>query len=117
MFCLLEWEANLDIQPVFNHYKALTYMCVYLSKTEDEDSHAVNQSFKESMALNLTNCNQLKSFARAYSIKRDCSVKEVVYHIIPELWLQNHFQLWSLLIKISQRVCLDESEIKDVSNN
>ena len=23
---LLAWEANLDIQPVFNHYKAITYI-------------------------------------------------------------------------------------------
>ena len=59
---LLAWEANLDIQPVFNHYKAVIYMCVYLSKAEDGDSNAVNQTFKESISLNLTSYNQLKSF-------------------------------------------------------
>ena len=32
---LLSWEANLDIQQVFNHYKAVAYMCSYLSKSED----------------------------------------------------------------------------------
>lgn len=32
---LLAWEANLDIQRLFNHYKAVGYMCVYLSKLED----------------------------------------------------------------------------------
>ena len=28
-FCdaLMAWEANMDIQPVFNHYKAVAYMC------------------------------------------------------------------------------------------
>ena len=30
------WKANIDIQPVFNHYKAVTYMCLYFSKTKDE---------------------------------------------------------------------------------
>ena len=35
---LLVWEANIDIQPVFNYYKAATYMCSYLSKQEDECS-------------------------------------------------------------------------------
>ena len=25
----------MDIQPVFNEYKTMTYMCQYLSKTED----------------------------------------------------------------------------------
>ena len=24
---LFAWKANIDIQPVFNHYKAATYMC------------------------------------------------------------------------------------------
>ena len=67
---LLAWEANLDIQPVFNHYKAVMYMCAYLSKTEDEYSHAMNQAFNEAMASKLTNYDQMKSIAQAYSMKR-----------------------------------------------
>ena len=31
---LKAWEANLDIQPVRNYYKALTCMTAYLSKSE-----------------------------------------------------------------------------------
>ena len=38
----------MDIQPVFNYYKAATYMCAYLSKTEDEISHAMTQAVKDS---------------------------------------------------------------------
>ena len=26
---LLAWQANIDIQPVINHYKAVAYMCAY----------------------------------------------------------------------------------------
>ena len=42
-FCngLMAWEANMGIQPVFNHYKAVAYMCAYLSKSEDECSLAM----------------------------------------------------------------------------
>ena len=29
---LQAWQANIDIQPVFNHYKAVTYMCAYFPK-------------------------------------------------------------------------------------
>ena len=43
---ILAWEANIDIEPVINHYKAVSYMCAYLSKTEDEFSHAMNQAVK-----------------------------------------------------------------------
>ena len=45
-FCdgLMAWEANMDIQPVFNHYKAVAYMCAYLSKSENESSVAIKQA-------------------------------------------------------------------------
>ena len=75
---LLAWEANMDIQPVFNHYKAVTCMCSYLSKQEDECSQAMKQAVKE-------------AFAHAYSSKRECSVQESVYHIMPELWIRKIF--------------------------
>ena len=38
---LQAWKANTDIQPVVNHYKAVTYMCAYFSKSEDETSEAM----------------------------------------------------------------------------
>ena len=34
-------EANLDMQPVHNFYKALTYMTAYFSKSESEVSEAL----------------------------------------------------------------------------
>ena len=43
---LLAWETNLDIQPVFNHYKTVAYMCAYLSKIEDECSQVMSQACK-----------------------------------------------------------------------
>ena len=32
---LKAWQENMDIQFVFNEYKAVTYMYQYFSKTED----------------------------------------------------------------------------------
>ena len=29
-------QANMGIQPVFNEFKAVAYMCQYFSKTEDQ---------------------------------------------------------------------------------
>ena len=46
---LLAWEANINIQPVFDYYKAVTDMCSYLSKQEGEYSQATKQAFKESL--------------------------------------------------------------------
>ena len=41
---LMAWEANMDIQPVFNHYKAVAYISTYLSKSENECSVAMKQA-------------------------------------------------------------------------
>ena len=38
---LQAWQVNIDIRPVFNHDKAVTYMCAYFAKAEDETSEAM----------------------------------------------------------------------------
>ena len=40
-------QASIDIQPIFNEYKPVTYMCQYFSKTEDQRSQATKQAAKE----------------------------------------------------------------------
>ena len=88
---LMAWEANLDIQPVINHYKAVTYMCAYFSKSEDETSQAMKQAAKEAASANKDKFDVMKSIARAYATRRECSVQEAVYHVMPELWLRKTF--------------------------
>ena len=79
----LAWEANLDIQPPFNHYKAVAYMCArlwhILSKSEDECFEAMSQAVKEAFEHNLDNYQQMKNVARTYVNKRECSIQECVY--------------------------------------
>ena len=48
---LQAWKANTDIQPVVNHYKAVTYMCAYFSKSEERTSEAMKQAAKEALTL------------------------------------------------------------------
>ena len=62
---LLAWEASIVIQPVFNYHEAVTNMCSYLSKEEDECSQAMKQV--------------------------ECSLQETVYYIMPELWARKIF--------------------------
>ena len=81
----------MDIQPVFNHYKAITYMCSYLCKVEDECSQTMKQAVKETFENNLDSYQKMKTVAHAYATKRECSVQEAVYHVIPELWLRKIF--------------------------
>ena len=88
---LQAWKANIDIQPVFNYYKAVTYMCAYFSKTENETSEAMKQAAKEAGMSGKTELEKMRAVAKAYSKKRECSVQEAVYLLMPELWLRKTF--------------------------
>ena len=65
----LAGNANLDKQPVINHYKAVTYMCTYFSKSEDETSEAMEQAAKHACNMFKNNFQQMNSIARAYATK------------------------------------------------
>ena len=67
-FCdgLMTGEANMDIQPVFNHYKAVAYMCAYLSKSESECSVVMKQAAQDAFEKELNNYEHMKSVANAY---------------------------------------------------
>ena len=88
---LQAWKANINIQPVFNHYKAVTYMCAYFFKVEDETSEAIKQATRETLAGNKFDYEKMKAIVRAYATKRECSVQEAVYLVMPELWLRKIF--------------------------
>ena len=58
---LQAWKANIDIQPVFNHYKAVTYMCANFSQAEDETSEAMKQAAREALAGNKSDYEKMKA--------------------------------------------------------
>ena len=115
---VLAWEANLDIQPVFNHYKAVAYMYAYLSKCEDECSQAMSQAVEDAFEQNLDNYQQMKSVASAYVNKRECSIQECVYHILAGQWLRKTFPgvifANSNLPEKRYRICRDEKDISEL---
>ena len=92
-FCdgLMACEANIDIQTVFNHYKAVAYMCAYLFKSESECSVAMKQAVQDAFEKELDNSEKMKSFANAYINKREYSIQECVYYILPGQWLRKTF--------------------------
>ena len=91
-------------------------MCAYLSKTEDECSHAMNQAVKEAWGKKSNNYDQMKLIAQMYASKRECNVQEAMYHIIPELWLRKVFPAVLFanknLTENRYKVCVSEKEIK-----
>ena len=70
-------------------------MCAYLSKSESECSVALKQAVQSSSSgafeKELDNYEQTKSVANAYINKRECSIQEFIYHILPGQWLRKTF--------------------------
>ena len=62
---LLAWEANIDIQPVLDYYKAVAYMCAYPSKSEDESTEAMKQAAKEAYENGKTIQERIKSISKS----------------------------------------------------
>ena len=88
---LLAWEANIDIQPVFNAYKAVTYMCAYFSKSEDKCSKAMQEALKEAKDSNDSQYEKMSKIAKVYNSNRESSIQEAIYLTMPELWLRKCF--------------------------
>ena len=85
------FRANVDLQPVFNHYKCVTYVCSYFTKDESECSQAIMNAAKEGKASNLTIRETLRKIGAAFLSTREVSSQECVYRCMPELWLRKVF--------------------------
>ena len=85
------FRANVDLQPVFNHYKCITYVCSYFTKDETECSQAIVNAAKEAKQENLNVRDGLKKIGAAFLSTREVSSQECVYRCMPELWLRKIF--------------------------
>ncbi|XP_068758167.1 uncharacterized protein [Montipora capricornis] len=85
------FRANVDLQPVFNHYKCITYVCSYFTKDETECSQAIMNAAKEAKKENLSVRDSLKRIGAAFLSTREVSSQECVYRCMPELWLRKIF--------------------------
>ena len=72
---LRAWRANIHIQAVFNHLKAVTYVCAYFSKAEDQTSEAMKQAAREAFISGKSDFAKTKAIAKAYTSKRECPVQ------------------------------------------
>ena len=85
------FAANVDLQPVFNHYKCITYVCSYFTKDETECSQAIANAAKEGKAANMNIRDGLKKIGAGFLSTREVSSQECVYRSMPELWLRKIF--------------------------
>ena len=110
----------MDVQLVFNKYKAVTYMCQCFSKTEGQCSQAMKQVAKEAFGNNMYYHDTMKTVAKAYLSNRECSVQETVYHILPEWKLRRIFPavyFVNSLLGERVQVLLSEKELRELPDD
>ncbi len=101
------FAANVDLQPVFNHYKCITYVCSYFTKDETECSQAIMNAAKEAKEANLNVRDGLRKIGAAFLSTREVNAQECVYRCMPELWLRKNSRKPSLLARILLKIALD----------
>ena len=67
---LKPWRANMDLQPVFNYYEAVSYMPAYFSKPESETSQALLKACSETRSMDLHAQEAMHKLASSYSISK-----------------------------------------------
>ena len=93
------------MQPVVHHYEAVSYMCAYISKAEDETSKIMKKAANESPTRKKTDYKKIKLIARAYVTKRECFIEEAVYLAMLVLWLHKEFPQVILLNRYLPEKC------------
>ena len=88
---LKAFNANIDLQPVFNYLRCIAYMCAYFTKAETESSQAILAAAREAREHDLDVKASLKKIGAAFLTSREVSAQECVYRILPELWLRKIF--------------------------
>ena len=110
----------MDKQPVFNHYKAVAYLCTYFTKYEDECSHAMKQAVQDAFEKKFDNYNQIKLIAHSFINRTECSVQECVYMFYRSVAKGNISGSCCCNSKVPEKqfiVCLRENEILDSLEN
>ena len=107
----------MDIQPVFNRYKAVTYF----SETEDQCSQTIKQASKEAFERNMNHHDTMKTIVRAYLSNCECSILKAVYHILRELKLRRIFlAVYFVNTNLPEdriQVLLPEKELSELPDN
>ena len=81
------FAANVDLQPVFNHYKCIIYVCSYFTKAIMN----VVKDAKEAKEANLNIKDGLRKIGAAFLSTREVNSQVCVYRCMPKLWLRKIF--------------------------
>ena len=81
----------MNIQPGFNEYKAMTYLCQYFWDPKDQYTRALKQAVKEAFGNNMDHQGTMKEITKRNLNTREFSVYETIYDVLSELKLRRVF--------------------------
>ena len=115
------FATNVDLQPVFNHYKCITYVCSYFTKDETECSQAIANAAKKARLSNTNIRDGLKKIGATFLSTREVSSQECVYRCMPELWLRKIFPktvfVSTDLLEKRVRVTKNQNELDELDDD
>ena len=81
----------MDLQPVFNHHKCVTYLCFHMTKGETQCSEAIRAASLEAKKIKFESQECTEKIGAAFLSAGEVSSQECVYRCLPELWLRKTF--------------------------
>ena len=80
---LKAWQANIDLQTVYNYYKAISYIASYFSKSETETLETLKQALNGIRNQNLKTKETTRKLSQAFISARQLSIQKAVYLCLP----------------------------------
>ena len=84
---IINWDANIDIQPVKDFFGAITYVTEYWAKDESKTLAKIQEAVKESKDMEYK--EKMKTVAGVWQKSRQVGEVESFYKIDPHLRLKN----------------------------
>ena len=84
---LRAWNANIDIQPCFDHFGVITYCTEYFVKDETGTMEVLKQVFEDNP--DDTTKEKMKKIASTFLSHRQIGEAEAFYKLLPDLLLKN----------------------------
>ena len=84
-------RETLTYSQCLTTIKVVNYICPYFSKAEDETSETMKKAVEDEINGKKSYFERMKAISRAYATKRECSVQEAIYVVMPNLGLRKTF--------------------------
>ena len=82
------WRANMDVQFCLDTYAIITYVCDYLTKTDDGLTKFMKEAIKEKKNSNIVIFEKLNYVKQVYFTHRQVCEAEAVYRLSQDLHLK-----------------------------